>query len=164
MQPQPSNHPTQPGAPGPPIRTAQTSDLDELVRLEQACFGTDAWSWQVLLEETTGANRAYFVIDGAKGRLVGAAGIALGKDFAEVMTVEVDPMAQGHGLGRALMDRLIDTAAQAGLGRVLLEVAENNDAAVRLYASMGFEVIGFRKGYYQPSNQNALVMELTIAP
>ena len=41
---------------------------------------------------------------------------------------------------------------------MLLEVAVDNAPAQRLYAQYGFEGVGIRKGYYQPSNTDALVM------
>jgi len=110
-----------------------------------------------------GSDRAYFVADGGQNQLMGAAGIALRKDFAEVMTVQVDPTIQGQGLGRQLMDQLMATVADADLNHVLLEVADGNSAAIGLYKSMGFTTIGLRKAYYQPSGQDALVMQLVMA-
>jgi ribosomal-protein-alanine N-acetyltransferase len=42
------------------------------------------------------------------------------------------------------------------------EVAAENEAAQHLYGSYGFETIGLRRGYYQPSNTDALVMQLEL--
>jgi ribosomal-protein-alanine N-acetyltransferase len=41
---------------------------------------------------------------------------------------------------------------------MLLEVAVDNGPAQRLYAEYGFETVGVRRGYYQPTNTDALVM------
>ena len=144
------------------LRPAKRTDLDELVRLERDCFGAEAWSPAMVLEEITGLGRAYFVIEANNGALAGAGGVSLGKDFAEIITIEVDPSAQGQGFGRLLMDKLIQMAEEAGLTRVLLEVAEANALAIGLYHSMGFATIDRRPGYYQPSGQDALVMELLL--
>ena len=43
-------------------------------------------------------------------------------------------------------------------GGTLLEVAVDNAPAQRLYATYDFEPVGIRRGYYQPSNTDALVM------
>jgi [ribosomal protein S18]-alanine N-acetyltransferase len=41
---------------------------------------------------------------------------------------------------------------------VMLEVAVDNGSAQKLYESEGFQGVGVRRGYYQPSNTDALVM------
>ena len=66
--------------------------------------------------------------------------------------------AQRRGVGRALLEELLAEAARRGARSILLEVAVDNAAAQRLYATYGFEPIGVRRGYYQPSNTDALVM------
>ena len=42
--------------------------------------------------------------------------------------------------------------------KTLLEVAVDNQPAQKLYATYDFEPVGIRRGYYQPSNTDALVM------
>ncbi|MBW8822225.1 MAG: ribosomal-protein-alanine N-acetyltransferase RimI, partial [Streptomyces sp.] len=46
---------------------------------------------------------------------------------------------------------------------VMLECRIDNVRAQKLYERFGFEAIGFRRGYYQPGNVDALVMRLTTA-
>ena len=62
------------------------------------------------------------------------------------------------------MDALIAEAARRGCTEVFLEVRVDNDRAQRLYRSRGFTEIGIRRGYYQPSGADALVMQLEPAP
>jgi len=45
---------------------------------------------------------------------------------------------------------------------VFLEVRVDNERAQRLYRSRGFAEIGIRRGYYQPSGTDALVMQLSL--
>src|SRR5699024_8742427 len=76
----------------------------------------------------------------------------------EIHTIGVDPAQQRRGLGRLLMDQLMRLAD--GLdGEVFLEVRTDNEAAVALYRSFGFEIIGERKRYYQPSGADAYTMK-----
>ena len=76
-----------------------------------------------------------------------------------LLEVAVDnERAQRRGLGRSLLHVLLAEAARLGVPKVLLEVAVDNVAAQKLYAEYGFEPVGVRKGYYQPSNTDALVM------
>jgi ribosomal-protein-alanine N-acetyltransferase len=66
--------------------------------------------------------------------------------------------AQRRGIGRELLEALLGEAARQGIKQTLLEVAVDNAAAQRLYATYDFEPVGIRRGYYQPSNTDALVM------
>jgi ribosomal-protein-alanine N-acetyltransferase len=91
--------------------------------------------------------------------LVGYAGISkLGRkppfEF-EVHTIGVDPACQGRGIGRRLLDELLEFA---GGGVVYLEVRTDNEAAIALYRSVGFEQIGLRRRYYRVSGADAYAM------
>jgi [ribosomal protein S18]-alanine N-acetyltransferase len=67
---------------------------------------------------------------------------------AELLTLAVDPAAQGHGLGRKIMVTAMELAARHGAETMFLEVAEDNAPARALYARMGFAESGRRRGYY----------------
>jgi L-amino acid N-acyltransferase YncA len=55
----------------------------------------------------------------------------------------VDPTRQGHGVGRALAEHVIDWARDAGYhGMQFNAVVETNSAAVSLWQSLGFTIIG----------------------
>ncbi|HZB51708.1 MAG TPA: GNAT family N-acetyltransferase, partial [Mycobacteriales bacterium] len=69
--------------------------------------------------------------------------------------IGVATAAQGRGLGTAL---LRDLLAAAGDRRVLLDVRADNEVAQRLYRRHGFVPVGRRRGYYQPSGMDAVVM------
>ena len=68
----------------------------------------------------------------------------------------------GQRIGALLLDALIAEAARRGCTEVFLEVRVDNDRAQRLYLSRGFTGIGLRRGYYQPSGADALVMQLSL--
>jgi ribosomal-protein-alanine N-acetyltransferase len=67
---------------------------------------------------------------------------------AEILTLAVAPSARGQGLGCALLRSAAVHAASLGATRVFLEVGTDNPAALALYAGLGFERVGQRKGYY----------------
>jgi [ribosomal protein S18]-alanine N-acetyltransferase len=67
----------------------------------------------------------------------------------------VDKTHQGEGIGRGLLDRLLDIASG---GVVFLEVRTDNDAAIGLYESVGFAAVGVRKRYYRVSGADAYTM------
>ena len=78
--------------------------------------------------------------------------------FTVENSIYLDPSFHRRGIGRRLLEALLDEAAQRGARQVLLEVAVDNAPAQKLYAQYGFEAVGIRRGYYQPSNTDALVM------
>jgi ribosomal-protein-alanine N-acetyltransferase len=143
------------------LRPASALDIDQLAELEDQAFGVEAWSRQLLMAELTGPHRHYLVIESG-GSIIGYAGLFLGLDEAEVMTIAVAPAARGRGLGRWLMEALLDRARAAAPRKVMLEVAADSEPARRLYRSLGFQPVGRRRGYYQPSGRDALVMRLDL--
>jgi ribosomal-protein-alanine N-acetyltransferase len=67
-----------------------------------------------------------------------------------------------RGVGRALLDQLIEDARALGGRRVLLEVSRDNTAAIGLYERKGFSLMRVRRGYYRKTGQDALEMELVL--
>jgi ribosomal-protein-alanine N-acetyltransferase len=92
-------------------------------------------------------------------QVVGYAGMATTPpDEAWIQNIAVRRDAQRGGVGRSLLEALLAHARQVGCRRTLLEVAVDNGPAQRLYDDYGFGSVGVRRGYYQPSNTDALVM------
>ncbi len=60
----------------------------------------------------------------------------------QVKLLYVDPGAQGHGLGRALLDRTTAMIAGYGFSRATLGVYVFNDAAIRFYEHLGWVRFG----------------------
>lgn len=133
--------------------------IEELLPIERDLFGVEEWSAPLFWSEL--ANGHHYVVE-RDGRGVAAyAGLAVtGPDEAWVNNLAVRRDRQRQGLGRALLEDLLAEADRHGVRRVLLEVAADNAPAQKLYARYGFEVVGVRRGYYQLSRKDALVMRL----
>ena len=82
---------------------------------------------------------------------------------AEILTLAVAPPARGKGLGRALIAAMRPCAA-LGAGSIFLEVGDDNPAALALYAGLGFERVGQRKGYYAGRDASVLKAPLPLSP
>lgn len=98
----------------------------------------------------------------ADGKVVGYAGLAAAGGLGDVQTIAVAREQWGTGLGSRLLADLLQHATAFECDEVLLEVRVDNTRAQRLYQRFGFEPIGFRRGYYQPGNVDALVMRLHV--
>jgi ribosomal-protein-alanine N-acetyltransferase len=97
------------------------------------------------------------------GQLAGYAGLlSPGGGQADILTMAVARDRWGQRIGARLLDALIAEAARRGCTDVFLEVRVDNDRAQHLYRSRGFTQIGIRRGYYQPSGTDALVMQLSL--
>jgi ribosomal-protein-alanine N-acetyltransferase len=131
--------------------------IDQVVRIEADLFGAEQWSPAMFWNEL--ANGHYYVAATENGDVVGYAGLAFSPPTeAWVNNIAVRRDRQRHGIGRALLEALLTQARRIGARHTLLEVAADNGPAQKLYSSYGFDVVGLRKGYYQPSNTDALVM------
>jgi ribosomal-protein-alanine N-acetyltransferase len=132
--------------------------IDPVMLLEEDLFGAEKWSpamfWNELANE-----HFYLVALDDDGTVDGYAGLAVTPpDEAWVQNIAVRRGAQRGGIGRALLEALLAEAARRSATTVMLEVAVDNAAAQRLYGRYDFEPVGIRRGYYQPSNTDALVM------
>lgn len=149
------------------LREMRWWDIEPVLELEHELFPDDAWSAGMFWSELAhargpAATRRYVVAEEpATGRLVGYAGLAASGDLADVQTIAAARDHWGTGLGARLLAELLRAATAFECAEVLLEVRVDNARAQKLYERFGFEPIGFRRGYYQPGNVDALVMRLT---
>ncbi|MGC4887725.1 ribosomal protein S18-alanine N-acetyltransferase [Micromonospora sp. DT227] len=133
--------------------------VDEVLPIEADLFGAEQWSPGMFWNELANGH-FYLVALDDDGTVAGYAGLAAAPpDEAWVQNIAVRRDAQRRGVGRLLLEALLAEAARRGIRSTMLEVAADNAPAQRLYATYGFEPIGVRRGYYQPSNTDALVMQ-----
>jgi [ribosomal protein S18]-alanine N-acetyltransferase len=137
-----------------------SSDAARCAELEAQLFdGDDPWPAAAFLRELA-AEHIHYVAARADDKLVGYGGIArLGRKPPyeyEIHTIGVDPAYQGQGIGREMLGRLLDIAAD---DVVYLEVRTDNAAAIAMYESAGFVNVGLRKRYYRVSGADAYTMQ-----
>ncbi|WUW58695.1 ribosomal protein S18-alanine N-acetyltransferase [Streptomyces sp. NBC_01456] len=140
-------------------------DLAPVLELERELFPEDAWSpgmfWSELAHARgPHANRRYLVAERSQ-RLVGYGGLAAVDGTGDIQTIATARDQWGSGLGSRMLTELLGAATDFECHEVLLEVRVDNLRAQRLYERFGFEPVGFRRGYYQPGNVDALVMRRT---
>ena len=129
-----------------------------LAELHAAAFSApwDAPAFEALLDQT-----GVFVIEEPEGFIL----LRAVADEAEILTLAVCPPARRRGLGARLVRDGATEAASRGAGRLFLEVADDNAAALALYARAGFAEAGRRPGYYarpDGGRQDALILALNL--
>jgi [ribosomal protein S18]-alanine N-acetyltransferase len=153
------------------LRPMTADDLPGVMVLEEELFAPDTWTEAMYRDELSRGDTRFYVVaefhlegedvddDGsAEPLLVGYAGLIAYDDQAHVATLGVAKALQGEGVGSLLLDALLAEADKRS-PVVLLEVRADNAAAQRLYERRGFTEIGRRRGYYQPSGADAVVMK-----
>lgn len=159
-------------SPAAELRPATGADLDAIMALEVATFGTDSWSTETMRRDLADRDCYYLVAEWDVGSapsvstLAGYAGVLAppGSGDADVQTIAVAPSARRRGIGRTLMLALIAEARARRAKTVFLEVRADNPGAATLYRSLGFEHIATRERYYQPDGIDAEVMRLGLPP
>jgi ribosomal protein S18 acetylase RimI-like enzyme len=105
--------------------------------------------------------------DGALCGMVGLVREARAKNRhkATVVAMYVAPECAGRGLGRALLEALVDQARADGIESLLLTVTEGNDPARRLYEAAGFRSFGIEPRAIKVAGRlyakNHMVLDLT---
>lgn len=96
-------------------------------------------------------NQYVYVID---DKIVGYILITIIDDLVEIHLLYVDNLFRNQKIGTKLIDYIINKYSNY---RFLLEVAINNNIAIKLYENMNFKKINIRKKYY--NDIDAYVME-----
>jgi ribosomal-protein-alanine N-acetyltransferase len=136
-------------------------DLDEVLAIERASFHTP-WSRAAFRYEL-GENRvARCLVCRVGRRVVGYVCLwEIGHEI-HITNLAVHPSFRRRGFARRLLAPLLEDGRRRGITLVVLEVRPTNTEALTLYESLGFRVIGRRKGYYFDTGEDALVMEAAL--
>lgn len=92
--------------------------------------------------------------------------MSYGAGEAHILNICIRSDLRSAGIGRRLMDFLLERARAAQMRDVFLEVRPSNPVAIRLYESLGFARVGVRNAYYQASagREDAWVYRLALTP
>ena len=139
------------------LRPMEEADLHEILVIEQAGYPYP-WSETIFQDclrvgyccwvfERDGLIRAYGVMSVAAGE-------------SHILNICVHPDSQGNGLGRDMLDYLLDIARTHKVEMVFLEVRPSNEIAKQLYFGAGFDEVGLRRNYYpaETGREDAVIM------
>lgn len=131
-------------------------DLDQVSEIETECFSIP-WSKKAL-EEVLDNPRAYYITAKEEGNVIGYCGAYVILDEGDINQVAVTSAYRGQGVGRKMMQALLERLEQAGAKAVTLEVRAGNRPAIALYETLGFQTEGIRKNFYDKPVEDALIM------
>jgi ribosomal-protein-alanine N-acetyltransferase len=138
----------------------EIEDLLEIVKLEKMCF-TDPWSMESFVHEILVNRYAHYVVVVVNGQIVGYCGAWCIGDEGEITTIAVHPGFQKKGIGKFLLQYMMQYIRDRGGKNLYLEVRVSNEAAQKLYQKHGFTYQRIRKEYY-PDQEDAIVMGVNL--
>jgi [ribosomal protein S18]-alanine N-acetyltransferase len=135
-------------------RRYKPNDFEALYAIEELCFSPPLRFGRRYMQRLVNAIHATTWIAEDFEKMAGFA-IAEWKPSLEtisgyIQTIEVAPAFRGQGIGRALLERIEDSAREANAPMLWLHVDKTNDAAIGLYSRQGFLPVGEEANYYAP--------------
>ena len=143
------------------IRPMTEADVAGVVALERASYQFP-WS-EGIFRDCLRVGYICRVVTSANG-LIGYGVMSVGAGEAHILNLCIDAGLRCQGIGRRMLEYLLDRAVAAGMSEAFLEVRPSNTAAIRLYLSLGFDQVGMRRGYYQAvgGREDAAVLKLAL--
>lgn len=144
----------------PQIRALLPSDMPAVEELEHRLF-SDPWPRSFFIE-ALGDSHAVNLVAERSGSVAGYLVATLMPPEAELQNLATAHAHQRGGIARALMIELIATCRARGVRELRLEVRVSNAAAQGLYRTLGFRLVGLRRGYYKSPAEDAIIMALRL--
>lgn len=142
------------------IEPMGSDHLDAVAAIE-ASDGDAHWSCAQFEKELEGEFRRFFLAVEASD-VLGYAGYWKADSEAQITNLVVRKEYRCKGIGRRLIEFLLDCARSEMCNTCTLEVRKSNAHAQSLYKSVGFEVKGTRAKIYQNPIEDAVMMEKTL--
>ena len=140
------------------IENLSLSHLDDIMEIEEGCYGAHHWSRDSFIGELNNNCAKYLTAINDDGKCVGYMGVWRIFDEAHVTNLAVHPRFQKKGIAHLLILSSLDLCYQDKIKFMTLEVRKSNERAKKLYESFGFKSLGMRKKYYQDNGEDAIIM------
>ena len=137
-------------------------DVEAVAAIEAATFRTP-WSKESFYREVTDNACARYMVLREDGVAVAYAGVWFVLDEGHITNIAVREDRRGRGYGEKVTRAMIQLAADSGMNWMTLEVRRSNQVAQNLYHKLGFIDVGYRKRYYE-NTEDALIMALEKLP
>ena len=140
------------------FRKLKLRDLNAIEEIERSSYPTP-WSRSMFAGELAKPSSICLgAIEADQNSLVAYLIISRYVDAWHVMNLAVAHSHRRQGIATRLMERLFEVTSGDGRRGYTLEVRVSNEAAIKLYESVGFKARGVRRGYYTDNREDALIM------
>jgi ribosomal-protein-alanine N-acetyltransferase len=148
----------------PRLKLATPNDAVEIAMMSRCLIevGLRGWAWHPQrVEKSIRARDTNVIVARVERRIAGFAIMQYDDENAHLCLLAVHPLHRRKGIGRALMDWLEETALNAGIATVELELRVNNYGARNFYHALGFRETYWIRGYYR-GGEPAVIMSRNI--
>lgn len=135
-------------------------DLETIKDILQTEFD-EFWTYEILQQELLSNNSKYIVAKSLDNIIVGFAGIKIILDTAELMNIVTKKSFRANGIGKLMLEYLINMCKNEKIKTLNLEVNSQNTIAINLYKKYNFKEVGLRKKYYN-NTYDAILMSLNF--
>ena len=132
-------------------------DIENVVNVENDCFSTP-WSKDSFVRELVENEIALYLVAKIENIAVGYIGVWRIQNEGHITNVAVHSDFRGMGIGNMLVSELLSLCEKEGINAFTLEVRKSNLVAQNLYKKFQFKDAGVRKGYYQDTKEDAIIM------
>ena len=139
------------------IEKMEQKHIDEVLQIEELCYGAHHWSKDSFLTELNNKISSYKCIT-FNNKCIGYIGFWKIIDEAHITNLSIHPNFQNKKMAQNLLLNMIDECYKEKIKYITLEVRVSNEKAISLYEKFGFKSLGIRKNYYQDNNESALIM------
>lgn len=143
------------------VRPCAPKDMAGILEILRESPEAASWS-EAVVQEALSCDEKLFLVAESTGELLGFAMGRMVTDEGEVLNFAVKKEYRRRGVGRVLIEELLEELRQRGTVKVFLEVRESNTGAIAFYREMAFEQVGRRPGYYQQPDEAAVVMQAEV--
>jgi ribosomal-protein-alanine N-acetyltransferase len=143
------------------FRPMQMDDLDAVMTIEPQIYPYP-WTRGNFSDSLSSGYSAWILM--LNEQVIGYSLMMLVLDEAHLLNLSVAKSYQKQGLGRILLEYMVNTAKSNQMANMFLEVRLSNISAIALYENMGFNEMAVRRGYYPAANgrEDAVLMGLAI--
>jgi len=145
------------------IRAMVQADLEPVMAIERASFAMP-WTLQTFQGLLDRGDSHLFIAEavGEAETVVGYAVVWIVVDQAELGDIAVSQDWRGRGVGRMLLEAVLERVQEHRVRELFLEVRPSNLGARALYERYGFIEIGRRRDYYSRPREDALVLRRAL--
>ena len=145
----------------PRYRRMTGADLDAVVAIEETIY-PHPWTRGNFSDSLAAGYHCWIAECG--GEMAGYSVVMIAAGEVHLLNLSVAGPWQRRGIGREVLNFVLQFAREVGAARIFLEVRPSNGAARALYAVAGFAEIATRRSYYPAveSSEDAVVMQLEL--